>query len=590
MAGQRRLIEAVEVTDDEIYVVRLKRIFDASSLSEFEKVLAYMLARDHYKIVVDLTNVEFISSAGWGAFTAELRQVRDNGGDIRLAAMNPDVLDVFLLLELDSFINAFDTVEEAILSFDTASAAHKQREAEEKLRAPDEVAGPGVESEELPAPLESSAGDESAIVADEFAEAPEDDSSMAYSADGEEPDADTGEDLSYDEPATWSPDDEYTTLIQDPSVGTPSFPPAAPQTERSDQFEPAADEDFFPDEYRETFAAADGRQAGDSFPDDREMSAAGADLDSPSSQHAGAGELDGWSDETGIGDEPEDELSEPPDSEVSHQPDDRRQFAGPGKPRPQFEQETGEFEMQDIHDPWMLDEIDTLPEENEMDEIGWESTVDFDEEPVSNQHSPFVERQQEPDMRPSWERDSQQVPAEPREALDREPAAPVARKDAQRAGRDLVSQPPAQRRAPSRPRETRGKALPGVPGRPAPRPPTRSAPLSTTGSRRPSSPPGSPPKIPFAQPGWGAPPAGPRPIRAQQAPPRIRLAGDRKAILRQIVSKHPQYGPTMLGKFLETRIDPPIKVSRSTIYRWLRECGLNTRDRRMAYAGRVVTA
>jgi len=56
------------------------------------------------------------------------------------------------------------------------------------------------------------------------------------------------------------------------------------------------------------------------------------------------------------------------------------------------------------------------------------------------------------------------------------------------------------------------------------------------------------------------------------------------------VSKHPQYGPTMLGKFLETRIDPPIKVSRSTIYRWLRECGLNTRDRRMAYAGRVVTA
>ncbi|MGH7595172.1 MAG: anti-sigma factor antagonist [bacterium] len=117
MAIQRRLVEAVEVTENRVHVIRLKGIFDASTVSEFEKVVSYLLTRNFYKVIVDLGHVEFISSAGWGTFTAELRRVRENQGDVKLANMNPDVYDVFLLLELDSFIQSFDTVEEALAAF-----------------------------------------------------------------------------------------------------------------------------------------------------------------------------------------------------------------------------------------------------------------------------------------------------------------------------------------------------------------------------------------------------------------------------------------------------------------------------------------
>jgi anti-anti-sigma factor len=117
LAIQRRLVEAVEVTENRVHVIRLKGIFDASTVSEFEKVVSYLLARNFYKVIVDLGHVEFISSAGWGTFTAELRRVRENQGDVKLANMSPDVCDVFLLLELDSFIQSFDTVDESLAAF-----------------------------------------------------------------------------------------------------------------------------------------------------------------------------------------------------------------------------------------------------------------------------------------------------------------------------------------------------------------------------------------------------------------------------------------------------------------------------------------
>jgi anti-sigma B factor antagonist len=117
LATPRRLVEAVEVTESQIHLIRLKGIFDASTVSEFEKVVSYLLARNFFCMVVDLSYVEFISSAGWGAFTAELRRVRENDGDIKLAGMSSDLFDVFLLLELDRFISAYESEEEAIMAF-----------------------------------------------------------------------------------------------------------------------------------------------------------------------------------------------------------------------------------------------------------------------------------------------------------------------------------------------------------------------------------------------------------------------------------------------------------------------------------------
>lgn len=140
MATQNRLVDSVEVTEDKVHIIHLKNVFDASTAGEFEQVLRYLMTNEHYKFVIDLSRVEFISSAGWGNFIAELQTIRDHKGDIKLAGMNSEVYDVFLLLELDLFIKAYDTVDQALVDFSrniigVPTTASKSRDGQASTRS-----------------------------------------------------------------------------------------------------------------------------------------------------------------------------------------------------------------------------------------------------------------------------------------------------------------------------------------------------------------------------------------------------------------------------------------------------------------------
>jgi anti-sigma B factor antagonist len=117
VALEHRLVDSVEVTEDKVHIIHLKSVFDASTADEFEQVLHYLMANQYYKFVIDLTRVEFISSAGWGNFVGELQAIRDNKGDLKLSGMNKDVYDVYLLLELDMFIRAYPNADKALSDF-----------------------------------------------------------------------------------------------------------------------------------------------------------------------------------------------------------------------------------------------------------------------------------------------------------------------------------------------------------------------------------------------------------------------------------------------------------------------------------------
>jgi hypothetical protein len=75
-----------------------------------------------YDIIIDLGNVDYISSAGWGIFISEIKGIREKGGDLKLVRMIPDVYEVFELLEFHYILKAFDTIEEAIHDFDKGSS------------------------------------------------------------------------------------------------------------------------------------------------------------------------------------------------------------------------------------------------------------------------------------------------------------------------------------------------------------------------------------------------------------------------------------------------------------------------------------
>lgn len=100
-----------------ISIISVKGYVDTTTSAELEDSLKRLLKQGSFDIVIDLGGVNYISSAGWGIFISEIKEIRENGGDLKLAAMIGDVYEVFELLEFQTILESFDTVDEAVESF-----------------------------------------------------------------------------------------------------------------------------------------------------------------------------------------------------------------------------------------------------------------------------------------------------------------------------------------------------------------------------------------------------------------------------------------------------------------------------------------
>lgn len=100
-----------------ITVLQVKGYLDTTTAGELENALYGLLAKNEYKIVLDLSGVDYISSAGWGIFIGEIKEIRSHGGDLKLAGMAGDVHEVFQLLEFHSILESYSTIEEAMEAF-----------------------------------------------------------------------------------------------------------------------------------------------------------------------------------------------------------------------------------------------------------------------------------------------------------------------------------------------------------------------------------------------------------------------------------------------------------------------------------------
>lgn len=97
-----------------ITLLSVKGYIDTLTSVEFEKSLLSVLEDKKLKLVVDLNEVNYISSAGWGIFIGHIKMIRVQKGDLILAGMKPEVLEVFELLEFNTIIKAFPDVQTAI--------------------------------------------------------------------------------------------------------------------------------------------------------------------------------------------------------------------------------------------------------------------------------------------------------------------------------------------------------------------------------------------------------------------------------------------------------------------------------------------
>ena len=87
---------------------------DGIEAIEFRKKILSLVEEKNYKIVIDLTNTNFIDSNGISSLVARIHVCRSNGGDVKLAGVAPPVEDILQLTNLDKIFEIFKTPKIAL--------------------------------------------------------------------------------------------------------------------------------------------------------------------------------------------------------------------------------------------------------------------------------------------------------------------------------------------------------------------------------------------------------------------------------------------------------------------------------------------
>ena len=109
-------MEIQERKEKNALVISLKGRLDAVTSPELDKDLAELMAGGERFLVLDLGNLDYISSAGLRTILVVTKRLREKQGRLLLASLKSVVREVFEISGFSSIIPIFKSVDAAISS------------------------------------------------------------------------------------------------------------------------------------------------------------------------------------------------------------------------------------------------------------------------------------------------------------------------------------------------------------------------------------------------------------------------------------------------------------------------------------------
>jgi len=98
-------------------ILRLDGALDAYSFPRLEHAFNQLREKQRNQIVLDCANLDYINSASLGALIGFARKVREQGGDLKLAALTPKIYSIVELLGFDKMLQIFPDSQLAVSKF-----------------------------------------------------------------------------------------------------------------------------------------------------------------------------------------------------------------------------------------------------------------------------------------------------------------------------------------------------------------------------------------------------------------------------------------------------------------------------------------
>jgi anti-sigma B factor antagonist len=97
-----------------VSVVTVSGRVDSATAPDLQKALQALLDAEHNQIVLELKDVDYMSSAGLRVLVSMQKAAKKNGGALRLAQLSARVQEVFELAGLTPVFDIYPDVVEAV--------------------------------------------------------------------------------------------------------------------------------------------------------------------------------------------------------------------------------------------------------------------------------------------------------------------------------------------------------------------------------------------------------------------------------------------------------------------------------------------
>ena len=101
-----------------VTALHLSGFLDAHTVPVFEDAIQNLVKENIFNIIVNMQNLDYISSAGLGVFMGFIEEIREKGGDIKLSNLSTKVFKVFDLLGFPALFEIFEDENLAKSKFD----------------------------------------------------------------------------------------------------------------------------------------------------------------------------------------------------------------------------------------------------------------------------------------------------------------------------------------------------------------------------------------------------------------------------------------------------------------------------------------
>ncbi|MEW6413157.1 MAG: STAS domain-containing protein [Candidatus Zixiibacteriota bacterium] len=102
------------VLSDDTIVINPGSVLDNNNAHHMVDIISRAQSMGYHFIMIDMSQLQFISSAGVGSILGAVETSRENGGDIVLCNVSESVLHILRVLDLTDFLTIRDDIDHAV--------------------------------------------------------------------------------------------------------------------------------------------------------------------------------------------------------------------------------------------------------------------------------------------------------------------------------------------------------------------------------------------------------------------------------------------------------------------------------------------